>query len=113
LQQKIKGKAMLSRLLSLLLALLLAACGPSGSKSVSPVPHLDGKYQSDDGKRIFNFTTDGTVSSNFFGEVKTTTYKMEGNAVIFKFQDGLPATFTINADGSLTSQTHTQYKKRT
>lgn len=100
---------MTQKFFALLLALLLAACGQGGGTSVS---HLDGKYESDDGKRAFTFTTDGNVSSDFFGQVKTTAYKLEGNTVRFKFENGLPATFTVNADGSLTSPTNTHYRKR-
>lgn len=89
----------------LLLAISLAACGTGGAS-------LDGNYRSNDGKSLLVFSSDGTVKSKtLLGKEVVSTYTVADNKVSFQFQDGLPMSYTINADGSLSAPWSSGFKK--
>lgn len=92
------------KLIPVLLALLLAACGASTK--------LDGTYL--EPKHVgFTFSPDGKVTSaGLKGPLKTTTYHVDGNVLTFQFPGGLPGQFTINEDGTLTDPGGTVYAKQ-
>ncbi|RWA45635.1 hypothetical protein AU476_00965 [Cupriavidus sp. UYMSc13B] len=96
-----------------MLSIVLAACNQSASQKeggiVTPST-LNGAYTS--GKDTFIFSSDGkvTAKNNLFPD-KTTTYTIEGGKVSMKFPDGYPMTFSLNSDGSITSNSNINYKK--
>lgn len=90
----------------ILMALLLTGCGaPSTTK-------LDGVYRANDGKSTLVFSADGKVKSHdLSGKEIETTYVIDGNKVSFLFPNGLPLSYTINSDGSLSAPSFSGYKK--
>ena len=94
---------------AILLSLACAACTHGGNPTS---PHVSGTYRSDDGKNTFVFRDDEKVSAVFFGREETTSYAIQDNKVSLQFEGGVPLTFTINPDGSLTSLTSTHYSKQ-
>jgi hypothetical protein len=96
-------------LLTLVFVFFLSACDSKiGASSASSI---DGTYTSVDGRNNFTFTSSGKVRVAFFGNPKETTYTLQDNAIKFHFEGGMPQTFVLNPDGSLTSDTATKYKK--
>jgi hypothetical protein len=94
---------------AILLSFVCTACTHSGD---STSHHISGAYRSDDGKNTFVFHDDQKVSAVFFGREETTSYAIQDNKVSLQFEGGVPFTFTINPDGSLTSLTSTHYSKQ-
>ena len=86
------------------LTTVLTACGPNTAS-------VAGDYTSQDGRDHIVFTSSGKVQVSYFGEPKEANYTMEGKAIKFQFDGGMPQTFVLNSDGSLTSNTATKYKK--
>ena len=78
-------------LVTLAIVYLLSAC--SGATQPSAV---NGTYTTLDGKSSFTFSN-GMVRAN----AKEASYMMEGGAIKFQFDGGLPAVMVLNPDGSL------------
>lgn len=96
-------------LFTLVFVIFLSACDSQiGASSASSV---DGTYMAPDGRNNFTFTSSGKVRVVFFGNPKETTYTLQDNSIKFQFEGGMPQTFVLNSDGSLTSDTATKYKK--
>lgn len=97
--------------------LALAACGnetshqPEAGATVTAPVSLVGVYSTADGKHSLTFAEDMKVKSVVLGSHVETIYVIDGRTVKFKFPDGLPATYSINADGSLTGPTGARYTK--
>lgn len=100
-----------------MLSLALAACNQEKTSSrnegtVTVPSGLSGTYTSADGKNTWVFSSDGTVKTKSIrGDELVTTYSSEGGKVTFKFPQGYPIAVTVNSDGSLTSDSHTSYRK--
>lgn len=96
-----------------MLSIALAACNQSASQkegSLITPSTLNGTYTS--GKDTFIFSSDGKVTAkNKLFPDKVTTYIIDGGKVSMKFTDGYPMTFSLNSDGSITSDSNTNYKK--
>lgn len=97
--------------------LALTACGnetphqPAPGATVTAPTSLAGVYSTPDGKHSLTFAEDMKVKSVVLGSPVETSYVIDGKTVKFKFPDGLPATYSINADGSLTGPTGARYTK--
>ncbi|WP_158664452.1 hypothetical protein [Cupriavidus metallidurans] len=96
-----------------MLSIALAACNQNASQkegsAIAPST-LSGSYTS--GKDTFVFSADGKVTAkNKLFPDKVTTYSIEGGKVSMKFPDGYPMTFSLNSDGSITSDSNINYKK--
>lgn len=88
----------------LLLTICLAACGNASS--------LSGDYRANDGKSFLIFSSDGKVKTKTLqGKEVETTYSIADNKVRFQFPNGLPTSYTINADGSLSAPWSSGFKK--
>ncbi|AMR77974.1 hypothetical protein [Cupriavidus nantongensis] len=89
----------------LVLALTLAACGNAPSS-------LNGNYRANDGKSFLVFSSDGKVrTKTLLGKEVETTYTIADKKVSFQFPNGLPASYSINDDGSLSAPWSSGYKK--
>lgn len=87
-----------------LVALTLAACGSASS--------LNGHYRSNDNKSFLVFSSDGKVKTKLLtGNEVETAYTIADKTVSFQFPNGLPMSYTINSDGSLSAPWSSGYKK--
>jgi len=93
----------MKHLIVILATLVLVACGSS--------TNLDGVYKSGDGKSTLTFSGDKVKSKDLQGQDIETTYHVDGKTVSFQFPNGMPVSFTLNDDGSLSAPFSSGYKK--
>lgn len=72
---------------------------------------LTGSYRTDDGKHTLTFSTDGTVKSTQFGKPIEAKYTTKDGKVSFTFPGGVPLTYTLAGDSSLTHPALKTYRK--
>lgn len=96
-------------LITLAFVFLLAAC--DSKIGASHPSSIEGTYTSLDGKTSYVFTPEGKVRVAHFGKSEEAAYVLEKSTIKFQFDGGMPRSFVVNADGSLTSDSATKYKK--
>jgi hypothetical protein len=93
----------MKRIIVILATAVLVACGSHSN--------LEGAYTSNDGKSTLTFSGDKVTTKDMKGNVIETTYHVDGKTLTFQFPNGLPNSFTINDNGSLSAPDSSGYKK--
>lgn len=97
-------------LVTLIFVLSLAAC--DSKIGASHPSSIDGSYTSLDGRDNITFTSDGKAQVVLYGKPKETTYTLQDNVIKYQFEGGMPRTYALNPDGSLTAENGTTFKKK-